>query len=36
MTSITDWEAEEERWRHGIDIETATDKDISDFMLYKL
>jgi hypothetical protein len=36
MTSTTDWKAEEERWRHGIDVEAATDKDISDFTLYKL
>ncbi len=36
MTSDTDWKAEMERWRHGINVETATDEDIADFTIYKL
>ena len=36
MTTPTDWKAEEERWRNGIDVQTATDKDLTDFTLYKL
>ena len=36
MTIPIDWKAEEERWRNGINIQTATDKDLIDFILYKL
>src|ERR1700716_4236509 len=36
MTLDTDWQAEMERWRHGINVETATDEDIADFTIYKL
>jgi hypothetical protein len=36
MTTPTDWKAEEEQWRNRIDIQTATDKDLIDFTLYKL
>ena len=36
MTTPTDWKAEEEWWRNGIDVQMATDKDLTDFTLYKL
>ena len=36
MTIPTDWKAEEEQWRNGINIQTATNKDLTDFILYKL
>src|ERR1700722_11064267 len=36
MTTSIDWKAEEERWRNGINIQMATDKDLIDFILYKL
>ena len=36
MATPTDWKAEEERWRNGINVQTATDKDLTDFTLFKL
>ena len=36
MTTSTDWKAEEKRWRNGIDVQTATDEDLTDFTLFKL
>ena len=36
MTTPTDWKAEEKRWRNGIDAQTATDEDLTDFILFKL
>jgi hypothetical protein len=36
MATPTDWKAEEERWRNGINIQTATHKDFIDFILFKL
>ena len=36
MTTPTDWKAEEKQWRNGIDIQTATDEDLTDFIQFKL
>ena len=36
MATPTDWKAEAKRWRYGIDVQTATDKDFTDFTLFKL
>ena len=36
ITTPIDWKVEEERWRNGINIQTVTDKDLIDFILYKL
>ena len=36
MTTSTDWKAEEKRWRNGIDVQTVTNKDFTDFILFKL
>jgi hypothetical protein len=36
MATPTDWKAEKERWRNGIDVQMATYKDFTDFILFKL
>ena len=36
MATPTDWKAEAKRWRHGIDTQTATDEDLTDFIQFKL
>jgi hypothetical protein len=36
MNSAPDWKAEAERWKQGVNLETATDKDITDFIMFKL
>ena len=36
MAKPTDWKAEAKRWRHGINTQTATDEDLTDFIQFKL
>ena len=36
MAIPTDWKAEAKRWRYGINTQTATDEDLTDFIQFKL
>ena len=36
MATPTDWKAKAKQWRNGINIQTATNKDLTDFTLFKL
>ena len=36
MATPTDWKAEAERWKNRINVQTATDKELTDFILFKL
>jgi len=35
-SSATDWKAKEQKWENGIDPATATNKDLTDYLLFKL
>jgi hypothetical protein len=35
-TPTTDWKAEEKRWKNGINVQTVTNEDLTDFILFKL
>src|SRR6201999_1156056 len=36
MTSPTNWKEEAKRWKHRVDILTATDQDLTDYICFKL
>ena len=36
MTTPTDWKAEAEQWKNRINVQTATNKNLTDFTLFKL
>ena len=36
MATPIDWKTEAKRWRNGINVQTATDEDLTDFTLFKL